>query len=214
MQAQAPAYRIETPRLAIRCWEPGDAPLLRAAIEASLEHLRPWMPWARDEPRSLVGQTALLRRFSREFNRGKDFVYGIFDPGEREVLGGTGLHPRVGKGALEIGYWIHVDYANRGLATEAAAALTRVAFEISGVHRVEIHCAPANARSAAVPAKLGFVHETTLREGGRSGDGSPCDMMVWVLAAADYPTSAPAAAELRAYDAAGEEILGRWVRHA
>lgn len=40
----APAYRIVTPRLVIRCWNPPDAPLLKAAIDASLDHLRAWMP--------------------------------------------------------------------------------------------------------------------------------------------------------------------------
>jgi RimJ/RimL family protein N-acetyltransferase len=204
-----PAHRIETPRLVIRCWRPEDAALLGAAIEASLEHLRPWMPWARDEPRGLTAQTALLRRFRREFDEGKDFVYGILDPGETEVLGGTGLHPRVGKDALEIGYWIRVGHTNRGLATEAAAALTRVAFEVSGTRRVEIHCDPANAPSAAVAAKLGFTHAATRQEGGGSAGEGPRDVMIWLLSAEDYPGTAAAEAELRAFDPAGAEVLDR-----
>ena len=50
----------------------------------------------------------------------------------------------------------------QGLATEVSAALTRVAFEIDQVDRVEIHCEPQNVRSAAVPRKLGYQHEATL----------------------------------------------------
>jgi len=45
-------YRIETERLVIRCYEPRDAPLLKEAIDSSLEHLQPWMPWALDEPQT------------------------------------------------------------------------------------------------------------------------------------------------------------------
>jgi hypothetical protein len=41
---QGPAYRIHTHRLVLRCWQPTDAPLLKAAIDVNLEHLRPWMP--------------------------------------------------------------------------------------------------------------------------------------------------------------------------
>jgi len=37
-----PAYRIHTSRLVLRCWHPQDAPLLKAAIDTNLEHLRPW----------------------------------------------------------------------------------------------------------------------------------------------------------------------------
>jgi RimJ/RimL family protein N-acetyltransferase len=50
---QGPAYRIHTQRLVLRCWHPTDAPLLKAAIDASLEHLRPWLPWAQYEPTDL-----------------------------------------------------------------------------------------------------------------------------------------------------------------
>ena len=40
-----PAYRIETKRLVVRCYDPSDAPLLAESVTESLEHLRPWMPW-------------------------------------------------------------------------------------------------------------------------------------------------------------------------
>ena len=41
---------VESPRLTIRRWNAGDADALSAAILASVHHLRPWMPWAADEP--------------------------------------------------------------------------------------------------------------------------------------------------------------------
>jgi RimJ/RimL family protein N-acetyltransferase len=125
-----PPYRIETPRLVLRCWEPRDAPLLKDALDSSLEHLRPWMPWARYEPEPLEAKVDLLRRFRGSFDLGQDFVYGIFSREESEVLGGTGLHTRVGDDAFEIGYWIRASRTREGLATEAAAALTRVAFDV------------------------------------------------------------------------------------
>ncbi|MES2731624.1 MAG: hypothetical protein V4714_07745 [Bacteroidota bacterium] len=46
----AKVYRIETDRLVIRCYEPSDAEKLKNAITESLDHLRPWMPWAQNEP--------------------------------------------------------------------------------------------------------------------------------------------------------------------
>lgn len=55
-----PAYRIETKRLVVRCYNPSDAQLLAEAIAASLKHLRPWMPWARDEPESLEDKVKRL----------------------------------------------------------------------------------------------------------------------------------------------------------
>lgn len=202
-----PAYRIHTTRLVLRCWEPADAPLLKEAIDASLDHLRPWMPWAMDEPTGLQTKVGLLRRFRGRFDLNEDFVYAIFNRDETQVMGGTGLHTRAGGNAREIGYWIRQEHINQGLATETAAALTRVAFEISSVDRVEIHCDPINIRSAAVPQKLGFEHEATLKRRTVTSEGHPRDTMIWSLFAADYPHSPAAAAKIEAYDAIGRRIL-------
>jgi hypothetical protein len=57
---------------------------------------------------------------------------------------------------MEIGYWIDVRYAGRGLGTEAARMLTDVALALPGVTRAEIHCDEANQASAAIPRKLGY----------------------------------------------------------
>jgi RimJ/RimL family protein N-acetyltransferase len=84
-----PPYLIRTERLAIRCWDPRDAPLLKDALDASLEHLVPWMPWAADEPRPLEEKAELLRMFRGRFDLGEDFVYGIFPRDESEVIGGS-----------------------------------------------------------------------------------------------------------------------------
>lgn len=94
-------YRIHTTRLTIRCWEPRDAPLLKDALDTSLDHLRPWIPWAADEPKPLDEKAELLRTFRGRFDLGEDFLYGIFTHDETEVVGGTGLHTRVGSGAFE-----------------------------------------------------------------------------------------------------------------
>jgi RimJ/RimL family protein N-acetyltransferase len=202
-----PAYRIHTKRLVLRCWNPGDARLLKEAIDQSLDHLRPWMPWAHSEPEELDKKIERLRLFRGKFDLGQDFVYGIFNREETQVLGGTGLHTRLGPQAREIGYWIHKDYTNQGLATETSAALTRVAFEIDRVRRVEIHCDPENLRSAAVPRKLGFSHEATLRLRTPFLDEGLRDVMIWSLFAEDYRSSQAASANIEAFDAIGRRIL-------
>jgi len=206
-----PPYRIETERLVIRCWEPRDAPLLKEAIDSSLDHLRPWMPWVEGEPRSLGEKIELLRRFRGQFDRDEEYVYGIFSRDESEVVGGTGLHARVGDDAFEIGYWIRASAAGRGLATETVAALTRVAFEVSGVARVEIHVDPANDRSLAIPQKLGFVEEATLRRRlPPMNAGEPRrDEVVFTMLAENLAASPCAPAILAAYDAAGRAVTNR-----
>jgi RimJ/RimL family protein N-acetyltransferase len=199
----SPAHRLVTDRLVVRCWQPQDAPLLKDALDSSLDHLRPWMPWAHDEPKPLDEKIELLRGFRAAFDQGEDFVYGVFDRDERRVLGGSGLHRRVGDLGLEIGYWIRADAAGNGYATEAAAALTRAGLAVEGIDRIEIHCDPRNHASAAVPRKLGFHHEATLARRLRDPDGTARDVMIWTLFADAFPASACAGYAVEQFDAAG-----------
>jgi RimJ/RimL family protein N-acetyltransferase len=202
-----PAYRIHTQRLMIRCWQPGDAALLSEAIAQSLDHLRVWMPWAHEEPKDLQQRIQWLRESRGKFDLNQNFNYGIFNRDETLVLGAIGLHPKVGNDALEIGYWIHAHHINQGLATEAAAALTKVAFEIYRVVRVEIHCDPDNLRSAAVPRKLGFVHEATLRQRVEDHQGRKRDSMIWSLFVEDDAARKVTQIGIEAFDAIGNKIL-------
>jgi RimJ/RimL family protein N-acetyltransferase len=203
-----PPYRIRTERLTIRCWEPRDASLLKDALDSSLDHLRPWMPWALEEPRPLDEKVELLRAFRGRFDLGQDFVYALFGRDETEVVGGSGLHTRLGDGALEIGYWLRASRVGSGLAREAAAALTYVAFRVCRVDRVEIRVDPANEASLRIPRALGFVEEGTLRRRLPAGeDGVPRDMVLFAAFRHAFEQSPLAGTELEAFDAAGRRLL-------
>ena len=201
------AYSIHTPRLILRCWYPTDATLLQRAINDNLDYLRPWMDWARQEPETLEMKTERLRRFRDDFLSRRDFVYGIFGADGVRIIGGTGLHTRESKDAREIGYWISQPYANNGLATESAAALTRVAFEVNRVERIEIRCDPRNRASARVAEKLGFTHRSTLYGNKTDAEGRLRDTMVWSLDSADYPGSPASTASVAAYNRSKIQIL-------
>jgi ribosomal-protein-serine acetyltransferase len=115
------------------------------AVTDSLDHLRPWMPWAADYTR----QTA------HEFLVASEYNYAIVTDGT--LAGGCGLMARIGPGGLEIGYWVRQGYTRHGLATAASAALVEQAFRLPGVERVEIVTDELNLASAGVPRKLGFT---------------------------------------------------------
>lgn len=208
-EPKGPAYRIETERLVIRCWQPTDAPLLKDAIDESLPHLAPWMPWAAAEPETVDTKVRRIRRWRANFDADDDYIYGIFSRDETQVLGGSGLHTRAGDNAREIGYWIRGSHVRQGLATEMAAALTRVGFEVDGVGRIEIHCAPENHASAGVPRKLGYTHEATLRAGLARDDGSFRPTMIWTMLAAELASSPAANVRIRAHDCTGALIPTR-----
>jgi RimJ/RimL family protein N-acetyltransferase len=194
-QLAEPPRRIVTERLLLRPYEARDAPLLKEAIDSSLEHLRTFMDWAWAAPEPEAVLRRRLRDFRRLFDRGDDWIYGIFTQDGSELIGGGGLHRRVGMEALEIGYWIRASHVRQGLATETAGALTRVAFERCGVVRTEIHVDPENVPSLGVAERLGYVREAVLRKRlppVRPGAGRR-DEVVSSLLDDEYAASAAAA---------------------
>jgi RimJ/RimL family protein N-acetyltransferase len=200
-----PPYRIETERLVIRCYDPRDAPLLKAAMDVSVEHLSEWMPWARLEPQPLEQKVQLLRTFRGQFDHDENYVYGMFSRDESELLGGIGLHKRSNDGALEIGYWVAAGSIGQGLATESAAVLTRAGFEVCGLDRLDIQIDPLNERSLKIPRKLGFTEEGVLRRRlDPDAEGEPRRNSVLFTMLHDKLAASPCLAyEYVAYDAAG-----------
>ncbi|MEL7250138.1 MAG: GNAT family protein [Bacteroidota bacterium] len=204
----ARTYRIETERLVIRCYQPQDAELLKRSIDESLEHLLPWMTWAKYEPESIQVKRERIRKFRGEFDLGIDYTFGIFSRDEKELIGSTGLHTRLGGNAREIGYWIGAKHIRQGYATETVKALVKVGFEIEELDRIEIRCAPENIASQNVPKKLGFLYEGTLKNRMADTEGQARDMMIWTMFRPGYLQGNHAGFPCQAFNIADEQILG------
>jgi ribosomal-protein-serine acetyltransferase len=177
--AAFPPERLELPGgLALVRPSPELVPSAVAGINESLEHLRPWMAWAQ-HPATHEAIAAVYAEADQQWSQRRDFLYVLVETATDRVVGGSGLHGRVGATGLEIGYWVHVELGGRGVATEVARALTTAAFGIPGIERVRIQCAVDNVRSARVPRKLGYA----LVSEGEPGEG-PCEGVAtqqWVI---------------------------------
>lgn len=160
-------YSLETERLTIRGPLPGDGPELLTAVTESQEALKPWMPWAVDLPDE-AGYEAQVREGQLKFLGREDLWMMLLLKGTSTIIGGSGLH-RINWDVpkFEIGYWVRTGYGGNGYITEAVQALTTFAFDTLGARRVEIRCDALNTRSAAIPQRLGFAHEGTLRADNR-----------------------------------------------
>ena len=200
-------YRIETARTVIRCWHPNDAPILQNAINASVESLLPWMPWAKGEPKEYHSKIDTLRTFRGNFDLGNDFVLGIFDSEETEVLGGCGLHTRAGKYSLEIGYWINKTHQQKGYATEITRALIIAGFELSDIDNIQIYCDVKNVASLQVIEKTGFQKEGVLIHKQKNADGDFQDLQSAVFLRDSYSQSNFRSDKISIQNAIGEKIL-------
>lgn len=150
-------YKIETNRLIIRCYRPTDALLFKKCIDESIDHLKPFMPWAKYEPQSLAQKEERLYIFSDDFDYNRDYTFGIFDKDESKLIGSCGLHKRVGDRAFEIGYWININEINKGFAIETTAALSKAAFDYLDIDKIFLFHLVENYASEKIPLKLNFI---------------------------------------------------------
>lgn len=189
-------------RVVVRPLRPGDGPALWEAVEESREHLRPWMPWVDKHVTPNHSEEVARRAHGRWLLR-EDLMVGIFERESGRYLGGSGLH-RIEWDipSFEIGYWIRHSEEGKGYVSEAVRLLVGLAFDQLGANRVFIKCDSNNPRSAAVARRLGFIHEATLRNAGRTTRGALRDTLIFALIPADYralpwreaPSTAPESA--------------------
>jgi RimJ/RimL family protein N-acetyltransferase len=169
----------------LRRWRTAYTAALTVAVASSLPELRPWMPWAQ-EPPTVTGTTQVLTQGDIDFAADEVWQFVVVEPGSDRILGAAGLHRRGPPDTVEIGYWIRTDATRRGLATIASRTLTTAAFaHLPDVATVEIRMDSLNARSAAVPPRLGFRLEGEVDQ-PVDAPGQSGRWLVWTMARADW----------------------------
>lgn len=159
---------------------------LFAAIESSREHLERWLPWvsnvrnADDSRRYIIGAL-------QQFADGNGMAIAIRYQGK--LAGVINLHfvDRYSE-RTSIGYWLTEGFQGKGLITRACSLLIDHAFGPLELNRVEIRCASDNTRSRAIPERLGFKEEGTLRQTERVGDRL-LDHVVYGMLADEWPNA-------------------------
>lgn len=162
---------FSTERLLIRMPMPGDGKVVYDAIVASINELKPWMPFAHMD-QSQQDLEVNIRQAYIKFIKRKDLRLHVFLKDTGEFIASSGLHrinwdiPK-----FEIGYWIDTRYSGKGYITEAVKGIVDFAFNELKARRLEIRCDPLNEKSRRVPERLGFTLEGILRNDSLSADG-------------------------------------------
>jgi RimJ/RimL family protein N-acetyltransferase len=176
---------LRGPRVLLRPYRADDAEQVFAAIDESLDHLRPWVDWI-DNNRSLDDVRDYCIRSQASWLLRTDLTLGIFDALSGRYLGGTGLHdPDWQLRAFEIGYWLRVTAIGQGYATELTRLLADFALFALRARRVLLRCDARNDASRRVAERAGFVLEGRLRNVCLAPDGTVSDDLVYSLISQD-----------------------------
>lgn len=173
-------------RVLVRPFRDTDTNAVFAAIEESVDTLAPWMPWAH-EHQSPDDTREFIRRSAGRFILREELTMGVFAREGGGFLGGTGIMVRGWNiPAFEIGYWLRDAAVGKGYMSEAVRLQVTYCFTGLGAQRVMIGCDARNARSRAIPERLGFTLEATLRNNQIATDGTIRSSEVWAMTPEDY----------------------------
>lgn len=183
---------ILTPRLRLVRWAIHDAEELRAVLDASDAHLRPWIPFMRHEPQSLEATREELAARAVAFERGESYRYAVRPLESTSLVGEVLILARddAPSGHLELGYWVTPSAEGMGYATEAARGLLSAARAELPVTAIDLLCDVRNARSEGVARRLGAVKIGEEAAPSLSADADEDVLGRWRLA----PTSSDAGA--------------------
>ena len=172
----------------LKLFEDRHAESLFAAVEHDRAYLREWLQWV-DPTRSVEDIRNFIKMSLDQFAHKEGLAAGIWRG--YTCIGSIGSHKIDWLNRkLEFGYWIAREFQGRGIITEASRAFIDHAFQEWKMNRVEIHCATGNVRSCAVPKRLGFQLDGTMRH-AQLLNGQYVDILVFGLLAQEWKDAEP-----------------------
>ncbi|MFQ5943667.1 MAG: GNAT family N-acetyltransferase [Anaerolineales bacterium] len=149
-------------KIVLRSVELRDADDLFPLTDASRQYLREWLPWV-DSTRTVDDTRAFVDSALEQQANNDGFHCTIWY--EEKLVGMIGLgHIDWANRKTEIGYWLGEEFQGNGIMTKSCQSLVSYLFDEIELNRVTIRVAVGNKRSRAIPERLGFVEEGTIRD--------------------------------------------------
>lgn len=148
--------------LQLEAIEPRHAAELFALTDRNRAYLRRWLPWL-DANREEKDTLAFIRKSQRQLAENDGFQCAIRH--RSHLVGMVGFHAVDWTNRrASLGYWLSEDAGGKGIMTTACRALAQHARSAWRLNRLEIRCAVENRRSRAIPERLGYRLEGTIRQ--------------------------------------------------
>ncbi|HKX32724.1 MAG TPA: GNAT family protein [Blastocatellia bacterium] len=147
--------------LELRLLEERHAEELFAMVDQNRPYLRQWLPWL-DTNISSNDTRSFIKSALDQFANNGGLVAGLWE--HDRIVGIISYNCIDWQNRIaHVGYWLAAEHQGKGMMTRACRALITYAFNELELNRVEIRCATKNKRSRAIPERLGFAQEGTVR---------------------------------------------------
>lgn len=154
-------YTIETIDLLLRVPNEEDIPFVFSATR--YKGFNDGMQW--DPPKSIAELTAPLQRSHEKWDKGEAFGFTIENKSTSEFLGRISIRPTTENHVWNVGFWTHPEQQNKGVMSEALAAVVNFGFKQLQATRIEAAYATWNKASEKVLLKNGFTFVEYIEKG-------------------------------------------------
>lgn len=177
---------LETERLILRPYQPGDGKQYFSQLKNNAEHLREHV----DEVTTIENEEQAeirIRELAADWVTRNRFVMGIWEKASNALVGQIWIEPKKWDVPLfEIGWFVQRDREGRGIVTEATKRCLTFLFEDLHAHKVEVRARETNVKSMKVAERCGFVREGFLRDNARIGDKKWVGLLCYGMLKGEY----------------------------
>ncbi len=137
-----------------------DKPTIYKAIDENRDFLGVYVDFIKDITEKDFD--SLMKNWEAIQILGRGFQVGLFE--DDKYIGQCNVSIDTYDNRGEIGYWLIESATGKGVMTRAVDQLTSFTFRFHDLNKITIKCVDTNEKSLAIPKRLGFIYEGTLRE--------------------------------------------------
>ena len=125
-------------------------------------YLKKWLGWL-DLVKTFEDTQTFIETAIYQHNHSEASTFAILKQGQLIGVAGFNQLDHTNNYGT-IGYWLCQSHSGLGVMTKVVAKLLEYGFVEHQLNKVVIRCAVGNDKSRAIPKRLGFTYEATLRE--------------------------------------------------
>ncbi len=139
-----------------------DAQTLFDVAKKNDVYLREWLPWL-DDDKTVADTENYIKESIERLSKDEGIDLSIWY--ENQLIGGIGIYPLdLNHKKTSLAYWLTEEFQGKGIMSDSLRIVLNYLFTEKKINRIEVCCAVGNAKSSALPKKLGFTFEGIARQ--------------------------------------------------
>lgn len=184
---------LETERLLLRPYKPGDGQWLYKIFQENITHLEEAIEGVKTgfglDLTNPIDAEIFVRQLGADWVARKRFIFGIWEKAGDRFIGDIWVESQDWDVPMhEIGYFLLKDQMGKGFATEATTAALAFVFKHLKSNKASLTCDEDNQRAYRVAERCGFVREGCLRGQVNRKDGTLVGKLYYGMLRTEFET--------------------------